>query len=372
MHATIERAQSIGRVLQYHELKVKRQQAELIGGDNFIKDARNLTHAEILFYFNRLIALNDDQGYKPIFGPILRFSRRDAIDGPGMLRVTQAYIQEMGWDKQPWLAYLHRDTLHPHVHVVSTTIQASGERIPITLDDLRYSREVTHGLEERFGLDQSNEEEILRSQQRYLQRVEVGKVSLYPAIKIVLDTIVPNYRYTSLDELNAVLGLFNVRASRGEEGSLSHAKRGLLYYPLLPDGRNGPACFKASSFPSRPTLDRLEERFAENLSLREEHRRQLTSTIDYALAASTLSFDAFRQVLVRQQVNVVTPRATDAGAGIWYVDHRSRSVFEGAVLGAKYSAVGIRERCLPDDVYQQKQATQQETERQGQRMRHSL
>lgn len=383
MHATLEQAQSIGRVLQYHELKVRKGQAELIGGENFIKEVQELGYDQKLFHFDRLIMLND-QGYKPVLHIFLRFNRADTIDSPGMQRVAQAYMEGMGFGKQPWLAYRHKDTIHPHVHLVSTIIQADGKRLPITLDHLKHSRELTHRLEKQFGLDQGDEEATLRAQHRYLQKVEYGKDSLYPSIKIVLETIVPGYRYTNLDELNAVLGLFNVRASRGRENSLTYANRGLIYYPLLADGRNGGAYFKASSFPSRPTLDRLEQRFTENFSAREEHRRRLTSTIDYALAGSTLSFEAFRQTLGGQQVSVITPRSAGANSavsgsadpreGIWYVDHRTQTVFEGGGLGARYSASGVQQRCLPEEVYQQKQQSQaqEEAQRQSHRMRHSL
>jgi hypothetical protein len=373
MHATLKLSQDIVRILQYHELKVSRDQAELIGGENFIKEPKELSYDQKLFHYNRLISLND-QGYKPVLHIFLGFSRLDTIDSPGMQRVAQAYMEGMGFGKQPWLAYRHKDTLHPHVHLVSTTIQADGKRMPITPTHLKRSRELTHRLERQFGLDQGDEEAILRAQHHYLQKVEYGKVSLHPAIKLVLDTIVPNYKYTNLDELNAVLGLFNVKASRGKEHSMTYAHRGLIYYPLLPDGREGPAYFKASSFPSQPTLDRLEQRFAENLSAREEHRRRLISTIDYALAGSTLSFDAFRQTLGGQQVSVITPRSADSDARIWFVDHRSLSVFEGGALGSRYSAAAIHGRCLPEEVYQQKQQlqAQEEAERQSHRMRHSL
>lgn len=370
MHATLELAQSITRELQYHELKVKRGKAELIGGDNFIKDVKELDYDQKLFHFNRLIAL-DNQGYKPVLDVFLRFSRLDKLDNTTMQRVTQAYAEGIGLAKQPWLAYRHRDTLHPHVHLVSTTRQPDGKRIALTLALLKRSRELTHRLEKEYGLDQSDEEATLRAQHKYLQKVEHGKVSLYPAIKLVLETIVPAYKFTNLEELNAVLGLFNVRAN---ETAAGRQRRGLMYFPLLPDGIDGGAYFKASAFPSQPTLPRLEERFAENLSVREEHRRRLTSTIDYALAGKALSFDAFKQDLGRQQVSVVTPRSEAAGQRIWYVDHRTQSVFEGSALGERYTAAVVQRRCLPEEVYQQKQQlqAQQEAERQGHRMRHSL
>lgn len=331
-----------------------------------------MSRDQLRYHYNRLIAL-DNQGYKPVLHVFMTFSRKDELSNTAMLRVVQDYVPAIGFGNQPWLAFRHRDTLHPHVHLVSTTRQADGSRIPLTLELLKYSRELTHGLEQRFGLDRTDEVAVLRAQYNYLQKVEYGKVSLYPAIKLVLETIVPTYKYTNLEELNAVLGLFNVRASRGREGSVTHEKRGLIYYPLLADGRDGGAYFKASSFSSQPTLARLEERFAENLSLREEHRRRLTSTIDYALAGSLLSFSAFRGDMARQQVSVVSP-ASAGGDRVLYVDHRTQSVFDGTALGARYSLAGVLARCLPEEVYQTKQQlqAQEEAQRQGHRMRHSL
>lgn len=370
MHATLEQSQNIARILQYHETKVQKGQAELIGGENFIKEPQELNYEEKLFHYDRLISLNY-QGYKPVLHVFLRFSRVDTIDSIVMQRVAKAYMEGMGFGKQPWLAYRHKDTLHPHVHLISTTRLADGKRMPLTLDHLRQSREITHRLEKQFGLDQSDEEATLRAQHRYLQKVEYGKVSLYPSLKIALETIVPAYRYTNLDELNAVLGLFNVKASRGKEQSVTFKKRGLLYYPLLADGREGPAYFKASAFPSKPTLGFLETRFAENVNLREQHRRRLTSTIDYVLAGSTLSFGAFSQEMGRQNVSVVTPGSGDS---IYYVDHRTQSVFEGKALGSSYALSTVHARCLPEETYQQKQRlqAQEESERQSHRMRHSL
>jgi len=372
MHATLKQVENILRALPYNELKVRREQAEFLGGENFVKEAKDLSYQDKLFHYNRLIQLND-QGYKPVLHIFLGFNRADTLNSPTMLKIVQDYMEGMGLGRQPWLAYRHNDTLHKHVHVVSTKIQPNGQQIRITPAKLEYSRKLTHELEQRHGLDQGNEEVTMRAQYRYLQKVEYSKVSIYPAIKIVLDTIVPAYRYTNLEELNAVLGLFNVKASRGRPESKTYQHRGLLYYPLLPDGREGPAFIKASIFPAKPTLDHLEQRFAENLQLRTEHTRRLTSTIDYALAGSQLSFLAFRQEMGRQGVNIVTPRE-DSRQQIWYVDQRTKAVFDGAALGERYSGAAVRERCMPEETYQRQQQlrVQEETERKGHRARHSL
>lgn len=373
MHATIVLSQSIGRILQYHELKVKRGQAELLEAGNFLKDAPELSYREKLFHFERLISLNE-YAEKPVLHVFLRFNLTDKISNEQMKQMAREYLGAMGFGRQPWLAYRHYDALHDHAHLVSTTIQSNGKRIVLTLDELKHSRELTHGLERKYGLNREAAEMALRAQQRQLRRIDHGQVSLYPAMKAVLEAVVPHYRYTSLGELNAVLGLYNIQASRGREESVTYAKKGLIYYPLKANGRVGDAYIKASVFPSRPTLEKLEQYFVANQALREAHRQRLVTTIDYALAGSTLSYSAFQRAMAREKISVVRRDGAEGvdGARIWYVDHASKVVFEGATLGARYTVAGVQQRTIAEEVYRQRQLAQEEGQRQGHRMRHSL
>jgi len=73
----------------------------------------------------------------------------------------------------------------------------------------------------------------------------------------------------------------------------------------------------------------------------------------------------------REKVSVIMPEA--GMRTIWYVDHSSRSVFDGDTLGARYTAGSVRERCLPEETYRLRQTLQlqEEAERQQHRMHHS-
>jgi len=317
MHATLGLSQSIIRVLQYHELKVTRGVSELVEVGNFIKDAQDLSYKDKLYHFGRLISLNEYTS-KPVLHVFLGFNLADKVNNETMRHIAREYIEGMGFGGQPWLAYRHYDALHDHVHLVSTTIQHDGKRIRLSLAGLKYSRQLTHNLEERHGLDQGSAEAALLAQHKYLPKVKYGETSLYPTMNLVLETIVPHYNYTSLDELNAVLGLYNIKASRGQPESLMYQRRGLIYYPLTGDGREGPAYIKASVFPLQPTLPNLEKRFVENQHAQEQHRRRVTSTIDYALAGGELSFTAFQQSMASEKINLVLQQdASSAGSEIY-------------------------------------------------------
>ena len=51
-----------------------------------------------------------------------------------------------------------------------------------------------------------------------VQRVNYGKAPTKRAIVNVLDSVIPNYKYASLAELNAILKLYNLVADRGQRG----------------------------------------------------------------------------------------------------------------------------------------------------------
>ena len=189
---------------------------------------------------------------------------------------------------------------------------------------------------------------------------------------LVIDTIVPKYNYTSLEGLNAVLRLYNMKASKGRPESATYQNRGLIYYPLMEDGREGGAYIKASAFASQPTLNNLEKRFTENQRAQDQHRRRLTSMIDYALAGGELSFPAFQQAMAREKISLVVQPDTGGLGTMWYVDHHTKTVFEGVALGAKYTEAGVSQRCIPEDTYQQQEQAQAENQRLDHRIRHSL
>jgi hypothetical protein len=247
MHATSELAKYIKRVIPYHELKVARGQAECLDGDNFIKDVHEMSPNEKIYHFERLMVRNE-LARKKVWHVFLGFHLADKLSNDTVAAISRDFVQGTEFVDQPWIVYRHYDSLHPHAHIVSTTIKPDGTRIRISLNDLKRSRELTHALEKKYSLDVSKEEV------QYLQKIKYGQISLRPHMEAVLDAVVPTYKYTSLAELNAVLRLYNMKASRGQESSFIYQHRGLIYYPLSDDGKELGAYIKASAFDSGPTL----------------------------------------------------------------------------------------------------------------------
>ena len=349
MHTKIIPAGNVTRVLWYHENKVKKGVAECVLAGNMIKEVDKLTLKEKQFHLERLLSLNDRVRQK-LMHIFIDFHQSDKIDKANLQRLVLDYMKGMDWERQPYLAYLHRDSLYTHLHIVSSRIQADGVPIQTSLSNLFKSSELSRQLEKRYGLHQAGIR-IPDEEWRELhpvQALEKGTTSQRATMNAILDFVIPQYNYTNLEELNAVLQLYRVRASLGEPGGVIRQHGGLSYYPLTEDGQLSRPYIKASRLEQRPTLKKLTERFEINRGLRQQQEERITTAVEWALYDSRLDLGAFKETLANERISVVHDNNK-----IWYVDHKARVVHSGDSLGDRYAAKGLIERLVPTEVYQQ-------------------
>ena len=370
MHANIMSNRNISRLLQYHELKVERGVATCIYADNFIKERADLTLRDKLYHFERLTCLND-QSEKNILHILVQFGFGERIDNDKLANVTREYMEGIGFGKQPYLVYRHDDTRHLHAHIVSTFIRSSGERMGLSRDDYYKSRELTRQLEKQYSLSLSDPATRERLQKELpLQKIKYGEKPLLMSMSKVLETDVPDYAFTSLSEFNAILRCYNMEASRGKEDSPTWKNKGLIYRPIIESGPDDSLYIKASVFKCKPTLKNLERKFELDEALRQPRRSRLTTAIDWTLCKTSLDLGAFRTALQREGVGSVLQKDESGRLqNIFYVDWRTKSVFDGASLGNRYSAVGIQERCVSEEIYHQQRELKRERELQQRRGR---
>jgi hypothetical protein len=337
--------------------------AECIYAENFSVDKEDLDFKIKLYHFNRLLCQNE-QSESNMLHVFLNFGFGERLTNDKMAIVAKEYMEGMGFGGQPYLVYRHHDTHHIHAHIVSTFIRSNGKRIGIPLADFYRSKKLTYQIEHDYSLllsDPASREEKLR--QTPLQKIKYGEGPLLMAMSKVLEAVLPVYKFTNLSELNAVLRLYDMEASRGREGSRIWNNRGLIFRPVIERGRDESLYIKASVFKGRPTLANLEKKFALNETLRQPHRSRLTTAIDWALYKKSLDITTFRMTLQKESITTVLQKdKTGQLMKIWYVDRHTNSVFEGAALGNRYSAEGIRQRCVPDEAYRQQLELKQQQE----------
>lgn len=350
MVAVIKTSNSVKRILNYNELKIKERKAECISAVNFPLELTRLNFTLKLNRFVKQASLNDNVKRNAVHIS-LNFDPSENHSKEKLNEIAKIYMEKIGFGKQPYLIYQHYDAGHPHLHVITNNIQRDGKRIDLHLLGIRKSEPARKEIEEIFNLVKAEGKKI--KEQFSLQsvvanrKVEYGKTESKKAINRVLNKVLLEYKYSSLPELNAVLNQYNIHADRGTEESRIFKNNGLLYKILDENLKPIGVPIKASDFYSRPTLKFLEDRFKINATKKDSHEIHLRSAIRETFINETfISPEQLAEKLKKQDINTVLRKSKDGRLyGITFVDHKTKSVFNGSSLGKQYSAKGILERC---------------------------
>lgn len=349
MVAVIKTGHSIHRILNYNENKVKEGVASLFAVANYPIELDKLSFNQKINRLLKQVALNENVSRNSVHVS-LNFDPSEKISSEQLKEISDTYMQKIGFDDQPYLVYQHFDAGHPHIHIVSIKVRADGSRIDTQNIGRNQSEKARKEIEQSFGLIKAEDKKMKQQfeiKSAYTQKVQYGKSESRKAIANVLEAVLNSYKYTSLPELNAILQQYNIQADRGNEGSRIYQHNGLLYRILDEQSNAIGVPIKASSFYNKPTLKYLEERFLINDAARQSHKSRVKNAIDLSLLKQPKhSLQSLIKALNKEGINtVLRQNAEGIIYGVTYVDHRTKCVFNGSVLGKQYSAKAILERC---------------------------
>lgn len=348
MVAVIKTSGSLRRPFHYNENKVKEGLAECLMVQNYPVEKDDITGEMRLKMLLKMAELNTRTTVNAVHIS-LNFAPGETIDNARLQEITKEYMQGIGFGNQPYLVYKHNDAGHPHLHIVTTNIELDGKRIPLHNIGKLKSEPARKAIEKKYGLIPAgaHKKQLFTPKPVSVSKVNYGKTETKRAIGNVLQHVLNNYKFTSLPELNAVLKLYNITADRGGEGSRIFKNKGLVYRVLDESGNKTGVPIKASSFHFKPILSSVEAKFVKNELGRQKYLPGIRSVIDIALLKHPgITLDELVATIEKQGISTIIRRNNEGRLyGITYIDHRTRSVFNGSVLGKKYSAKGITERC---------------------------
>lgn len=335
---------SLRGALHYNENKVLEGKAELILGSGFAGDIDRMNFSQKLQRFEKLLLLNPKVKTNTLHIS-LNFDAAEKLTDETMQQIAVTYMEKIGFGDQPFLAYRHNDAGHDHIHLVTTNIQANGERIDLHNIGAIQSEKARKEIEIEYNLVKAESKQYkpeLGIKAIDITQIKYGKLPTKRAISNTVNAVISTYKFTSLAELNAVLRQFNVTADRGAEDTLMFQKKGLMYSLLDETGNKIGIPVKSSSLYSKPTLPFLEKLFVKHQESRMLHKPGLRRAIDETIKAKPATKDAFLQALKAQGIAAIFRSGANGQVfGITYVDHRSKTVFNGSDLGKAYSAKAI-------------------------------
>src|SRR5680860_506790 len=150
------------------------------------------------------------------------------LENSSFYKLAQDYMDGMGYAGQPYVVVRHNDTLHEHIHIVSTTIKENGSRVNLSHD---YRRNVATQkyLEKSYGLSQSPETESHRELPHYrlpeLQFAADDSNGTKFYMQDVLNGMLQRHKVRSFDQLAFLIAPYHIalRTMKNENGRVGVA-----------------------------------------------------------------------------------------------------------------------------------------------------
>ena len=338
MIAKIGRGSNLYGALAYNQLKVEKENGQILFTNRMIETSNGLYSVTQLARSFEPYLIANRNTEKSTLHISLNPDPKDNVSDEKFKLMAQKYMQEMGYGEQPFVVFKHTDIDRTHIHIVSVCVNEEGKKISDKFEKRR-SMNVCRELENKYGLISATEKGHRQNDKIFHpENYQTGDVK--SQIASVVRYLPKYYKFQTLGEYNALLSLFNITTEKVEGELQGKIRQGLLYIPLNKKGERAGHPFKASIFGKNAGLPALEGHFEESKEALKNHTAKLTIKASIEIAfQSTNDEKNFKKQLAEQGINVMV-RRNDTGRiyGITFIDHNSKTVWNGSRLGKEFSA----------------------------------
>lgn len=353
MVAKISIGSSLYGALAYNGEKINKENGRILGSNKIIIPSNGQVNISDMVDNFRECMPKMGKTKKPVLHISLNPHPDDKLTDQDFEILAREYLDQLGFGEQPYVIYKHEDIDRHHIHIVTVNVNEEGKRL--NQDFLfRRSKKITTGLEEKYNLHKAQREKITPD-------MPIRKIDPSGDIKRQVANTVKmvgmRYKFQSIGEYNAVLGLYNVKCEQTDGRVNGCEYHGLVYFATDVDGKVIASPFKASrlgKFASRTAIDSRFERAKDKVDVAPTRRK-----VADALANSSGKDDLVEK-LSERNIDVVF-RYTDEGRiyGVTFVDHNTMTVLNGSRLGKEYSANALNARFTQGQQTEPKQSAPQ-------------
>jgi len=149
---------------------------------------------ELIRQFNELRSLRPRLS-QPVMHVTLSFDPEDTLTPEILRQLSQDFAKEFGFAQNQWISIYHKDTHHPHIHIVANRIGFDGTCVS---DSNSYKRiaSISRNLEIKYRLKQVLSPEKFLSKK---QRKEHGRVNRLDTRKLRLRENIGDFLLQSID-----------------------------------------------------------------------------------------------------------------------------------------------------------------------------
>lgn len=337
MVAKISLGSSLYGALSYNGEKINKEQGRVLDTNKIYNDGSGNINIHRAFEDFRRWMPEHTKAEKTMMHISLNPHPDDRLSEMQYTQLAHEYMEKMGFAEMPYIIVKHEDIDRHHIHIVALRVRQDGTCISDRNNFYR-SKEITRELERKYGLHTAE-------RQRVNPNEPIRKLDPSGDIKRQVANIVKmvgmRYKFRTIGEFNAVLGLYNVRCEQTDGRVNGREYHGLVYFATDDDGKTISAPFKASrlgKFASRTAIDNRFARAGERIDI-----NPTKTAVSDAMTASS-GKDDFIAHLKAKNIDLVL-RFTDSGRvyGATYIDHNTMTVLNGSRLGRQFSANALEE-----------------------------
>ena len=348
MVAKISIGNSLYGALTYNGEKINKEKGRLLDTNKIYNDGSGSVDIRRAYEdFMRWIPTSS-RTERPMMHISLNPHPDDRLSDTDFTRLAHDYMQMMGLGDMPYMIYKHEDIDRHHVHIVALRVGSDGRCIS-DRNNFYKNKKVCRELEKKYGLKPAEREKI--SPDTPITKIDPnGDIKRQVANTVKM--VGMRYKFQSMGEYNAILGLYNVRCYTADGRVNGREYHGLVYFATDDNGNTIATPLKASrlgKFASRTAIDGRFERAKDKIDVAPTKRK-----VADALGQSS-GKDDFVTRLKELNIDVVF-RYTDEGRlyGVTFVDHDTMTALNGSRLGKEFSANALNARFI-----QQQQPTEQ-------------
>lgn len=354
MIAKIGRGANIIGALSYNQLKVDQENGAILATHR-IRETVDGKHTVAQLYqsFEPYLIANK-RTEKPVLHISINPDPRDNVSDKDFKQIAKDYMERMGYGDQPYVVFKHTDIERTHIHIVSTCVDPNGKKLADNYEKLR-SMDACRALEQQYKLIPATEKNR-NPKEELFRPIDYKAANVKSQIASVVRHLPKYYHYQSLGAYNALLSLFNITTEEVKGELHGQTKQGLVYFALNEKGEKASNPFKASLFGKQAGLDALQKHLelSKEKMKTEPAKEILKKTIEVAIH-TTSNEPEFKKQLLEQGINTVVRRNQERHIyGITFIDHESRSIWNGSQLGKNLSA-NIFNDCWNKKITQKRQ-----------------
>ena len=263
---------------------------------------------------------------------------KDKVSDEQFMEMAQEYMKRMGYGNQPYIVFKHTDIDRTHIHIVSSCVRIDGKKITDDYDHPR-SMAICRDLETKYNLQKATEQEHKQTN-KVFKPVNHKDGDIKSQIASIVRHLPKYYSYSTMGSYNALLSLFNITAEEVKGERNGQPVNGLVYVALDENGNKASNPFKASLFGKDAGVTQLQKHFEQSKEKMKTNpaRSVLKNTIELAIHTSKNESE-FKKQLTEQGINMVVRRNNEGRIyGMTFIDHESRSVWNGSQLDRNLSA----------------------------------